>query len=128
MALVDILQFPHFIVMLLGVIHLSIAILLVAFHKPKKWFSLHVIFASSGIELIIIGLLILNALVLDIPHGILSLIVIIVLIGELIGGIVAVRTKERNIRKAHIWISRITYILTLFAVILGIISFSIIYS
>lgn len=128
MALIDLLQFPHFIVMLIGVIHLSIAILLVAFHKPKKWFTLHVIFAITGMELIIIGLLILNALVLDIPHGILGLIVVIVLIGELIGGLIAVKTKDKNIRKAHIWISRMIYILVLIAVILGIIYFVITYT
>jgi hypothetical protein len=113
--------------MLLGVIHLSISILLIILHKPKKWFTLHVIFASTGIELIIIGLLILNALILDIPHGILGLIVVIVLISELVGGIIAVKKKNRNLRKAHIWISRIIYILVLIAVILGFIYFGIAY-
>ena len=109
--------------MVTGVIHLTIAIILVVVHKPKKWFPLHVIFAATGIELIIVGLLILNALILDIPHGILGLIVVTVLIGELIGGYIAVKKKNRNIRKAHIWISRIIYIFALVAVILGIIYF-----
>lgn len=128
MLLVDLLQFPHFIVMILGVIHLSIAMLLVVFHRPNKWFTLHVIFAATGIELIIIGLLILNALILNIPHGIFGLIIVVLLIGELIGGFFAVKTKDKNIRKAHIWLSRIVYILALFAIILGLISFSIIYN
>jgi len=120
MALADLLQFPHFIIMLIGFIHLTIAIILVIIHRPKKWYSLHVIFATSGIELIVIGILILSELTLDIPHAILGLIVIIVLVGELVGGVVARKLKDRKIRLAHIWISRIIYIITLVVIILGI--------
>lgn len=123
MALVDLLQFPHFIVMLAGFIHLSIAMLLVAFHKPKKWYSLHIIFATTGVELIVIGLLILSGLILDIPHGIIGLVVAIILISELIGGYIAVKTKEKRIRLAHIWFGRVIYIIILVVIILGIINF-----
>jgi len=123
MALEDLLQFPHFIVMLVGFIHLTIALILVIVHKPKKWFSLHVIFATSGIELIVIGILILIDLTLDIPHAILGIIVTVVLLGELVGGVVARKLKDKNIRLAHIWISRIIYIITLVVIILGINNF-----
>ncbi|NVM38008.1 MAG: hypothetical protein HWN81_20610 [Candidatus Lokiarchaeota archaeon] len=123
MALVDLFQFPHFIVMLVGFIHLSIAMLLVAFHKPKKWYSLHLIFAATGVELIVIGLLILSGLILGIPHGIIGLIAAIILIGELIVGYIAIKTKERKIRITHIWVSRVIYIVTLVALILGVLNF-----
>lgn len=123
MALVDLLQVPHFIVMLAGFIHLSIAMLLVAFHKPKKWYSLHLIFATTGVELIVIGLLILSSLILGIPHGIIGLIAAIILIGELIVGYIAIKTKEKKIRITHIWVSRVIYIVTLVAIILGILNF-----
>ena len=123
MALIDLLQFPHFIVMLAGFFHLSIAILVVAFHKPQKWRILHFIFAGTGVELIAIGLLILSGLILDIPHGIIGLIVTIILIGELVGGYIAVKTKEKRIRLVHIWISRIIYIITLIVIILGIMNY-----
>ncbi len=109
--------------MLIGVIHLSISIIVVTIHKPKQWYILHLIFATTGIELIIIGIVLLSGLILDIPHGIMGLIIVIILIGELFGGILARKTKEKKIRYTHIWISRIVYIATLIAVVLGILNF-----
>jgi len=123
MALADLLTLPHFIIMLVGFIHLTISILLVVLHRPKKWYSLHVIFAANGVELVIIGLIILSGLILDIPHGIIGLIVIIFFIGELFSGIIATKRKEKNIRLIHIWVSRVIYIVALITIILGILNF-----
>lgn len=123
MALIDLLQFPHFIVMLIGIIHMTISILLVILHKPKNWSILHKIFALTGVEFAVIGLLILSGLILDIPHGILGLIVAIILLVELIVGYVAVKMKKRKVRLTHIWIGRIIFIAVLVAFFLGIIYF-----
>jgi hypothetical protein len=123
MALIDLLQFPHFIIMLIGIIHMTISILLVILHKPKNWSVLHKIFALTGVELAVIGLLILSGLILEIPHGILGLIVAIILLAELIVGFVAVKMKKREVRLSHIWIGRLIYITLLVALFLGIIYF-----
>ena len=123
MALADLFQFPHFVVMLIGVIHLTISILLVILHKPKNWYKLHPIFATTGVEFVIIGLLILSGLILGIPHGIIGLIASIILIGELIVGYIAIKTKEKKIRMTHIWVSRVIYIVIVVALILGILNY-----
>jgi len=123
MSIVDLFQFPHFILILIGICLISISLIIVAFHKPKKWFPLHTIFAATGILLIIIGIAILTGLTLGIPHGILGLISIIILVYSIIAGLVAYKMKNKTIRSAHIWVGRIIYIIALVALILGIISF-----
>jgi len=69
---------------------------MVAFHKPKKWFPLHTIFAATGILLIIIGIAMLGGLTLVILHGILGLISIIILVYSIIAGLVAYKLKNKN--------------------------------
>lgn len=123
MSIVDLFQFPHFILIIIGMCLISISLIMVAFHKPKKWFPLHTIFAATGILLIIIGIAMLGGLTLVILHGILGLISIIILVYSIIAGLVAYKLKNKNIRSAHIWVGRIIYILALVALILGIISF-----
>jgi len=123
MSIVDLFQFPHFILILIGIIFLSLSLLFVIIHKPKKWFLLHVISATIGIVLSIIGIAILSALILTIPHGILGLLAIIFLVYALVVGIIARNLKKKNLRLAHIWTSRFIYLLTLIALILGILSF-----
>ncbi|MHA2038165.1 MAG: hypothetical protein ACW98X_17140 [Promethearchaeota archaeon] len=123
MALSDLLQFPHFYVMIIAVIFLSISVILVTVHKPKKWFYLHIICSTTGTLLTIVGVILLMGLNLTIPHAILGLIAIIFLIGELLGGFIARKTKNKKIRTFHLWASRIIYIVVLIAVILGIINF-----
>jgi len=123
MSIIALFQFPHFILILIGICLISISLILVAFHKPKKWFPLHTIFAATGILLTIIGVAILSGLTLVIPHGILGLISIIILVYSIVAGLVAYKMKKKNIRLTHIWVGRIIYIVTLVALILGIISF-----
>ncbi|MFX1281647.1 MAG: hypothetical protein ACFFA3_20015 [Promethearchaeota archaeon] len=120
MVLSDLLQFPHFIIIIIGIMHLTIAIILVIVHKPKNWYSLHVFFATSGIELIVIGVGILIDLTLTLPHAILGLTVIFILVSEIVGGIIARKLKKREIRLIHIWVGRILYISIFVVVILGI--------
>ena len=48
MGLTELLQLPHFPVMLLAVIFLTLSLVIVILHKPKQWFRLHVIFAATG--------------------------------------------------------------------------------
>lgn len=120
MALSDLLQFPHFYLMVIAVACLTFSILLVTIHKPKKWFYFHIFFSSTGTVLAIIGVILLMALNLTIIHGVIGLIVIIFLIGELIGGSVARRLKNKKIRTLHLWISRIIYIVVIITLILGI--------
>ncbi|MFW9867402.1 MAG: hypothetical protein ACFFEN_15005 [Candidatus Thorarchaeota archaeon] len=121
MTLADILQLPHFYVMLIAIIFLTISIVLVTIHKPKKWYHLHVIFATIGVILTIIGVLLLKSLILIIVHGILGLLLISLLVVGLIGGIIARKLKKKNIRSLHLWLNRIIYIIVLIADIFGII-------
>jgi hypothetical protein len=123
MALTDLLQFPHFYVMLIAVIFLTFSIILVTIHKPKKWFYLHIFCSTTGTLLTIVGVILLMGLNLTIIHAILGLIAIIFLIGELIGGFIARKTKDKRIRLFHLWASRIIYVVVLIAVVLGIINF-----
>jgi hypothetical protein len=109
--------------MIIAVIFLSISVILVTVHKPKKWFYLHIICSTTGTLLTIVGVILLMGLNLTIPHAILGLIAIIFLIGELLGGFIARKTKNKKIRTFHLWASRIIYIVVLIAVILGIINF-----
>ncbi|NVM16758.1 MAG: hypothetical protein HWN80_03520 [Candidatus Lokiarchaeota archaeon] len=96
---------------------------MVFFHKPKNWFILHIFFTSLGLLTGIIGLILLDGLVLEILHGILGLITIIPFIGIISIGLIAIKKKNRNVRATHIWLSRIIYLLTLFLIVLGIITF-----
>ena len=123
MAIVDLIMFPHFLVMLLAVISFSVSISLVAFHKPKNWLLLHKFFASLGLLTGIVGLILLGGLVLEIFHGILGLVSITFFAAVIIIGLVAIQKKDKNVRKIHIWLSLIIYILALVLVVSGIITF-----
>ncbi|GAH99290.1 unnamed protein product [marine sediment metagenome] len=115
--------FPHFVVMLLAVISFSVSISMVVLHKPKNWLLLHKFFASLGLFTSIIGLILLRDLVLGILHGILGLVSIILFAVVIVIGLVAIYKKGKNVIKIHIWLSRIIYILTLFLIVLGIMTF-----
>ncbi len=123
MALSDLLQFPHFYVMIIAVILLTFSIILVTIHKPKRWFYLHMFCSTTGTLLTIVGIILLMGLNLTITHAILGLIAIIFLIGELFVGYIARKKKDKRIRTFHLWVTRIIYIVVLIAVILGIINF-----
>jgi hypothetical protein len=123
MAIVALLQFPHFSIILIGIAFLTISMLLIIIHKPKKWFLLHAIFASIGIILLIIGIATLSVLILTIPHGIMGLLAIISLVIEVIAGLIARNLKIKKLRKAHIWTSRFIYVFTIITLIFGILSF-----
>ena len=120
MALSDLLQFPHFYAMIIAVIFLTISVILVTIHKPKGWFKIHILCSTTGTLLTIIGVILLMGLNLTILHGILGLIAIIILVGEMIGGFIARKKKDKRIRSLHLWISRVIYITVLVAVVLGI--------
>ena len=120
MALFDLLQFPHFYVMIIAVIFLTISIILVTIHKPKGWFKIHIFFSTTGTLLTIVGVILLMGLTLTILHGVLGLIAIIFLVGELVSGFIARTKKDKRIRSLHLWISRTIYIVVLIAVVLGI--------
>lgn len=123
MAIADLILFRHFLVMFLAVISFSVSISMVALHKPKNWLLLHKFFASLGLLIGIIGLILLGGLVLEILHGILGLFSIISFTAIIVIGLVAIYKKNKNVRKIHIWLSRIIYILTLFLIVLGIVTF-----
>ncbi|MFW9822978.1 MAG: hypothetical protein ACFFE4_08595 [Candidatus Thorarchaeota archaeon] len=120
MGIAELIQLPHFPVMLSAIILLTLALIFIIIHKPKKWFSLHVIFASAGIILAVIGLFILDALLLFLTHAFIGLIVFIILVGTILIGTVAYRMKRKKVRNLHIWISRIIYVISIVAVVLGI--------
>jgi len=123
MTIVDLIMSPHFFVMLLAIISFSVSISLVAFHKPKNWLLLHKFFASLGLLTSIVGLILLGGLVLEISHGILGLVSITFFIAVIIIGLVAIKKKDKNVRKIHIWLSRIIYILAMVLIVSGIITF-----
>ena len=119
---IALITFPHFFIMLLAIIFFTGSIVMVVTHKPKNWLILHKFFASLGVLTAIIGIISLGGLVLEIFHGILGLIITITFISVIFVGLIAIKKKERKIRAAHILISRIIYIISLFLVILGIIT------
>jgi hypothetical protein len=110
-------------ILFLAVIILTLAIAMVIFHKPKKWLLLHKILAIIGVTLSLIGVITLGGLVLAIIHGILGIIVLIILIGDLFGGWIAIKLKDRRMRLVHIWASRIVYVVTLVVLVLGVLNF-----
>ena len=120
MALSDLLQFPHFYAMMIAVIFLTISIILVTIRKPKSWFKIHIFCSTTGTLLTIVGVILLMGLNLTILHGVFGLIDIIFLVGEIIGGVIARKKKDKRMRSLHLWISRIIYITVLIATILGI--------
>ncbi len=123
MALDALLGLIHFPIMVSALIFLGISIVVIIIHKPKMWFRLHILTSAVGIILAIIGVLTLNALLLDIPHGVIGLIILILLIIELAVGFFARKTKDKRIRLLHIWVSRTIYIVALITAILGLINF-----
>ena len=123
MALVDLLQFPHFIVILIGIISLTISILFVLTHKPEKWFILHKLTTIIGIFLVSVGVIILGSLNLLIVHGIIGLISVVVLILTLIIGLIANKKKRKNLISIHIWLSRVIYTIAIITAITGILAF-----
>lgn len=123
MALADILALPHFWVMLIGIVILVLSIIVVTIHKPEKWFLLHKTLAVAGIILTLIGLLVLSGLNLILIHAIFGLIVIIWLIAEIIGGFIASKKQDKNMRKMHIMAGRIILIIAIIVLIFGIIVF-----
>ena len=120
MGLTELLQLPHFPVMLSAIIFLTLSLVMVILHKPKWWFRLHVIFAATGGILAIIGLTILAGFILNLNHAIIGLITFITLLWTLLMGTIAVKTKVKNLRLTHIWMSRVVYIITLVTVVFGI--------
>ena len=122
MALVDLLGFPHFWVMLIGIVLLTISVILVITHKPEKWFLLHKLFAVAGIVLALIGIIALSGLNLSILHGIFGLIIFIWLTGEIVGGYIASKKKDKTMRKVHLQLGRLVFILALVALLFGILT------
>ncbi|MFX1457494.1 MAG: hypothetical protein ACFFDB_19165 [Promethearchaeota archaeon] len=106
--------------MIIAIAFLTTSIILVTIHKPKKWFYLHIFFSTTGTVLAIIGVILLMVLNLTILHGALGLFVILFLVGEVIGGSVARKIKNKKLRSLHLWISRIIYIVVIINLILGI--------
>jgi len=123
MATGNLLSLPHFWIMLIGIVLLTIAIVVVVIHKPKQWFLFHKLFALGGIILALIGLLVLSGLNLILIHAIFGLIVFIWLIAEIFGGYIAFKKKDKNMRKMHIWMGRIVFLLALVVLIFGILIF-----
>jgi hypothetical protein len=122
MAIIVLFTFPHFIIMLLAIFLFTGAIIMVVTHKPKNWLMLHKFLASVGVLTALIAVLSLGGLVLEILHGIMGLIIVIIFIGIVFVGLIAIKKKDRKVRSAHILISRIIYVISLFLVILGIIT------
>ena len=71
---------------------------------------------------ILIGLFVLIRLNLFILHAVIGLIVIIWLVGEIIGGIVAYKKKDAKMRNIHIWLGRIVFFIALLVVTFGILT------
>lgn len=123
MALDALLGLIHFPIMVSALIFLGISIVLIIIHKPKIWFRLHILTSAIGVILAIIGVLTLKALLLEIPHGVIGLTILILLNIELVVGFAARKTKDKRIRLLHIWASRTIYVIALITAILGLIFF-----
>jgi peptidoglycan/LPS O-acetylase OafA/YrhL len=124
MALADLLVFPHFYFILGGIISFSLGLILVLIHKPKFWYSLHLMFMILGMILSVIGITNLMGLTL-ITHAYLGLAAVVLLVIVIIIGILARFYAKKKIvsRKLHIWTGRISYFLLLITIVLGILFF-----
>jgi hypothetical protein len=126
MSSLNIIVLPHFWIILIGVILLSLGVLFVTIHKPKGWFFLHRLFSLGGIILVILGIFLLTGLYTNVLiHRILGIIAIIWLIGEVIGGLVAYMKKNPQMRKIHVLSGRLALIMVIFVIIIGLIIVSI---
>jgi len=123
MSLIDLLTFPHFLMMLGLLISLSIALIAVATHKPQQWFLIHKVFIVIALIFGIIGLILLGALHLILVHAILGLIGLILLAFSALGGLFATKKQDPKIRNVHIWFGRVLYIYYLIVILIGIITF-----
>ncbi|MFX0076421.1 MAG: hypothetical protein ACFE96_13350 [Candidatus Hermodarchaeota archaeon] len=122
MAIEDLIASVHFYFMLVAIVFFSTSMLMVAFHKPKSWLLLHKSFASLGFLTSIIGLIVLGRLVLEIIHGFFGFIIMIIFAVITLLGLIAIQKKNKNVRAVHLWLSRIIYILSLFLIVLGILT------
>lgn len=123
MTIIDLLLFPHFIVMLIAAICISIGLITVVIHKPEQWFLLHKVFIGIGLLVIFVGLIVLAVLRLGLLHAIFGLITLILLLLSAIGGFIATKKKDQKVRKGHIWMGRAIYLLMLLTIIFGILTF-----
>ena len=122
MSALNIINLPHFWIIIVGIVFLTLSTIIVTIHKPEKWFFLHKIFAITGILLTIIGIFILTGLYNALIHQILGIIAIIWLIGEIIGGFVAYKKKIPQMRKIHILTGRLALLMVIFVMIMGILT------
>ncbi len=123
MSLIDLFTSPHFLMMLGLLVSLSIALIAVAFHKPKQWFLIHKIFIVIALIFGVIGLILLGGLKFMLLHSILGLIGLILLAFSALGGLFATKRQEPKLRKVHIWFGRVLYIYFLIVILIGIATF-----
>ena len=125
MSALNIVILPHFWIMITGIILLFLSVIVVSIHKHEKWFFYHRIFAIIGIMLTLIGIFILTGLYTALIHQVLGIIAVIWLIGEIMGGFVAYKKKNPQMRKIHILTGRLAFLMVIFVIIMGILTVTI---
>lgn len=115
----SLLNFPHFILIFIGLIMMMVGIIFIYLHKPKTWFLLHKIFTGGGVGLAILGILILPLLSLNLVHSIIGLIGAIGMVICILTGYIFKQKKKKSIRMSHIWQGRIYFLVMLIAAFIG---------
>ena len=114
------LNFPHFYLILPGLISFLIGIIFILVHKPDSWYKMHTLFNIIGMILSLAGILALMGLTW-IPHAYIGLVTgVILAVIVIIGIFTRISNKnKKNMRKFHIWGGRISFILLIVGLILG---------
>ncbi len=124
MAFIDLFAFPHFYLIVFGVLLLTVGVVFVLIHKPKEWYKLHLVSISIGMTLSVVGIIILRG-ISTIFHAYLGITSGVLLIVTIIIGILARTTKKnkRINRSIHIWGGRVAYLFIFVTLVFGVISF-----
>ncbi|QEE15489.1 hypothetical protein DSAG12_01315 [Promethearchaeum syntrophicum] len=120
MSIQNLLQFPHFILISLGILSAIISVIFIFFHKPKeKWYLLHKIFTSIGIVLMLVGVFFLGILSLTFWHAYLGFSAIIIVFITIFFALIQLKKKKKKLRLIHIWTGRIVLLLLIVVMLIG---------
>jgi desulfoferrodoxin (superoxide reductase-like protein) len=118
--------FPHFVLILIGLLSMSFGVAFIFLHKPKSWFLLHKGLSSLGVFFTILGILLLPALNLGLLHSVLGLIGAIGMATCIGLGVYFGISKKKPYRSVHIWGGRLAFGLMCIAALIGLILFGVI--
>lgn len=115
------LRTAHFWLMIVALLIIGFGVYIGIQKKPKKsWYLIHRISTATALIITIIAMLIVNGPIFSYMHPIVGFIAITLLFFDLCGGFYILFMKKPKFRLIHIWMGRLTGLLLITAVILGI--------